>query len=64
MTSDGLLAGLRWLFWVLVYVGTICAAILAFAPSPYKWAVWVAVLAIVAHDAHGRFTDGSGALDG
>ena len=56
MTFDGLRSGLRWLFWTLVYVGTICAAVLVFAPAgAFAWAAWVAILAIIGHDAHNRF---------
>lgn len=56
MTFDGLRSGLRWLFWTLVYIGTITGAVLVFAPSPYRWAAWVAIGAIIWHDAHHRFT--------
>ena len=66
MSFDGLRAALRVLFWVIAYLGIVCAAVLAFVPAgSLKWVAWVAVLYVVAHDAHTRFTpNGSGALDG
>ena len=65
MTGGGLLAGVRAVFWGVVYVGTVCAAILAFAPAgSLRWVALVGIVGIVAHDAHVRFADGSGALDG
>ena len=52
MTPDVLVAGLRWLFWGLVYVGTLLGAIIAFARvGPWKWVALLAVLVVVAHDA-------------
>lgn len=63
MTFDGLRAGLRVTFWCLVYLGTISGALLVFAPSPYHWAVWVAVVAIICHDAHHRLNPKEVKLD-
>lgn len=56
MTFDGLRAGLRAMFWCLVYLGTICGALLAFAPSPYRWAVMLDVATVCVHDAYRRLT--------
>lgn len=57
MTFDGLRAGLRLMFWVLVYLGTFCGAVLAFARGGTLAPVaWAAVVTIIAHDAHHRFT--------
>ena len=56
MTFDLLRAALRGLFWVLAYVGILCAAVIVFAPAgPFAPAAWVAILAIVLHDAYRRF---------
>lgn len=56
MSFDGLRSGLRWLFWTLVYVGTVCAALLAFAPAGAVAVIgWAAVLYVIWHDAHKRF---------
>lgn len=57
MTFDGLCAGLRVMFWCLVYLGTICGGLLVFAPSQFRWAVWLAVTTIICHDALTRFAN-------
>ena len=57
MSFDGLARVLRGLFWGLLYVGTVCAAVLVFAPAGgAAFIAWACILVVIAHDAHNRFS--------
>jgi hypothetical protein len=52
VTPDVLVAGLLWLFWALVYLGTLLGAVIAFARvgPPLLWVALVAVAYVIGDD--------------
>lgn len=56
MSFAGLVRALRGLFWGLVYLGTVLASVIVFAPAgPLLWVALAGVLFVIAHDARMRF---------